>query len=72
MFPKTEILFLEPTRMSPQSSIETSEKDSILPENSDIYRDISMYANIDGFLTYRCIYDVYRQALFLGFTMVLY
>ena len=41
-------------------------------ENSDIYRDISMYANIEGFLTYGFIYDVYRQALFLGFTMVLY
>ena len=32
-------------------------------EYSDICRDMSMYANIEGFLTYRCIYDVYRQAL---------
>ena len=33
-------------------------------ENNDKCRDMSMYANIKGFLTYQCIYDVYRQALF--------
>ena len=30
----------------------------------EIHLDMSMYANIEGFLTYRCIYDVYQQALF--------
>ena len=29
----------------------------------DIYRDISLVANIEGFLAYRCIYVVYRQPL---------
>ena len=35
----------------------------IEPEVRDIYRDISMVANIEGFLVYRCIYVVYRQPL---------
>ena len=33
-------------------------------ENSDIYYDMVTYANIEGSLTYRCIYNVYPQALF--------
>ena len=33
------------------------------PEVGDIYRDISLVANIEGFLAYRCIYVVYRQPL---------
>ena len=35
----------------------------MVPEVRDIYRDISMVANIEGFLVYRCIYVVYRQPL---------
>ena len=32
-------------------------------EVGDIYRDISLVTNIEGFLAYRCIYVVYRQPL---------
>ena len=33
------------------------------PEVGDIYCDILMVVNIEGFLVYRCIYVVYRQPL---------
>ena len=29
----------------------------------DIYRDISLVANIEGFLVYRCMFVEYRQPL---------
>ena len=32
-------------------------------EVGDIYRDISLVTNIEGFLAYRCIYVVYQQPL---------
>ena len=41
-------------------------------ENNDICRDMSTYPNIEGFLTYWCICDVYRQGSVWGFPMVLY
>ena len=33
------------------------------PEVDNLYHNISMVANIEGFLVYRCIYVVYRQPL---------
>ena len=42
------------------------------PENNDICRNMLIYSNIEGFLTYWCIYDVYPQGSVWGFPMLLY